>query len=122
MTIAALLLKATMVMAIALLAMWGARGSRAAVRHLILATAFAVYVTNTGLAGGTYAASYGFIVNATGTGSATYNVSSNGAALSSRRSTSTGSRTWTGRRACAPRTTDSEARASSSSGRRGGAR
>src|SRR5262249_21006660 len=47
----------------------------------VMATAFAVYVTNSTLAGGTYASSYGFIVNSSGTGSATYNVGSNGAAF-----------------------------------------
>ncbi len=40
----------------------------------ILATALAVYSTNTTLAGGGMAAGYGFIVSSTGTGAATYNV------------------------------------------------
>ncbi len=45
----------------------------------VLATALAVYATNSTLAGGSYAASYGFTVNASGTGSRTYNVGTNGA-------------------------------------------
>lgn len=47
----------------------------------VLATAFAVYSTNTTLAGSTVAQNYGFIVDTSGTGSATYNVGTNGAAL-----------------------------------------
>jgi hypothetical protein len=47
----------------------------------ILAAALAAYSTNSGLAGGTFASQYGFIVNATGTGAALFNVGSNGAAF-----------------------------------------
>jgi hypothetical protein len=47
----------------------------------VLAAAFAVYVTSSNLAGGTYAAGYGFIMNQDGTGIATINVGSNGAAF-----------------------------------------
>ncbi len=47
----------------------------------VLATALAVYVTKSSLAGGTMAASYGFTVNSTGTGAKTYNVGANGAAF-----------------------------------------
>jgi hypothetical protein len=48
----------------------------------VLATALSVYVTNTTLAGGTYAAPYGFSVAANGgTGLATVNVGSDGAAV-----------------------------------------
>jgi hypothetical protein len=47
----------------------------------VLAVALAAYATNSTLAGGTYAAGYGFTVNATGTGAATWNVGSNGAAF-----------------------------------------
>jgi hypothetical protein len=46
----------------------------------VLATAFAVYVTNQTLAG-TTAAAYGFQVSATGVGMRTFNVGSNGAAF-----------------------------------------
>src|SRR5262249_38614542 len=46
----------------------------------ILGGALAVYVTNSNLAGNT-AASYGFNVSSTGTGSRTYNVGSNGTAI-----------------------------------------
>jgi uncharacterized repeat protein (TIGR01451 family) len=48
----------------------------------VLAVALAVYVTDSKLAGGTYAASYGFKVAPGGvTGNETYNVGSNGTAL-----------------------------------------
>ena len=47
----------------------------------VLATAFAVYVTNQMLAGGTYATAYGFVVDGAGTGSRTFNVGSDGAAV-----------------------------------------
>ncbi len=47
----------------------------------VMALAFAVYCTNSNLAGGTMAASYGFIVNGEGTGIATFNVGSSGAAF-----------------------------------------
>ena len=51
----------------------------------VMAVAFATYVTNSNLAGGTQATSYGFIVQSNttggGTGSATYNVGTSGAAL-----------------------------------------
>jgi len=46
----------------------------------VMAVAFAVYVTNSTLAG-TVAGSYGFKVTAAGTGAASYNVGSNGAAF-----------------------------------------
>jgi hypothetical protein len=46
-----------------------------------LATAFAVYATNSSLAGGSYATAYGFIVTSSGTGSAKFNVMNNGAAF-----------------------------------------
>jgi hypothetical protein len=48
----------------------------------VLATALSVYVTNSTLAGGTYAASYGFtVVAGGGTGLATFNVGSGAAAV-----------------------------------------
>ncbi|MHC4294042.1 MAG: hypothetical protein ACYSTL_00485, partial [Planctomycetota bacterium] len=47
----------------------------------VMATAFAVYVTNTGLAGGTVAAGYGFIVDENGVGISTWNVGTSGAAF-----------------------------------------
>ncbi len=47
----------------------------------VLAVAFAVYVTNSGLAGGSMASGYGFNVSATGTGARTFNVGSSGAAF-----------------------------------------
>ncbi len=47
----------------------------------IMANALAVYVTNSTLAGGNYAAGYGFNVSTTGTGAKTYNVGSLGTAL-----------------------------------------
>jgi hypothetical protein len=46
----------------------------------VLATAFAIYATNSTLAGGT-AASYGFGVSTYGVGNSTFNVGSNGAAF-----------------------------------------
>ena len=46
----------------------------------VLATALAVYVTNNSLAGNA-AAAYGFEVSANGVGSATFNVTTNGAAF-----------------------------------------
>lgn len=46
----------------------------------VMATAFAVYVTNSSLAG-TAATKYGFLVTATGVGTATFNVGLNGAAF-----------------------------------------
>src|SRR5207244_6204639 len=46
----------------------------------VMATAFAVYVTNQSLAG-TTAAAYGFQVSATGVGTRTFNVGNNGAAF-----------------------------------------
>jgi hypothetical protein len=46
----------------------------------VMATAFAVYVTNQSLAGST-AAAYGFQVSATGLGTRTFNVCTNGAAF-----------------------------------------
>ncbi|MGQ0627459.1 MAG: SdrD B-like domain-containing protein [Phycisphaerales bacterium] len=46
-----------------------------------MALAFAVYVTDTDLAGGNFAAAYGFIVNSTGTGGRSFNVGSAGTAL-----------------------------------------
>jgi hypothetical protein len=53
----------------------------AKVQAQILATALAVYVTDKDLAGGNYAASYGFTVNSNGTGAATFNVGSYGSAI-----------------------------------------
>jgi hypothetical protein len=47
----------------------------------VLAGALAAYVTNSTLAGGTYAAGYGFKVTTSGTGSKTYNVGSHGTAI-----------------------------------------
>ncbi|HZL34049.1 MAG TPA: SdrD B-like domain-containing protein [Tepidisphaeraceae bacterium] len=47
----------------------------------VLSAAFACYVTNSGLAGGSVAASYGFTVNTNGTGYDLINVGSNGAAF-----------------------------------------
>ena len=47
----------------------------------VLAVALATYVTNSTLAGGNYAASYGFNVSSSGTGSRTFNVGSSGAAF-----------------------------------------
>jgi hypothetical protein len=46
-----------------------------------LATAFAVYATSSSLAGGSYATAYGFIVSSSGTGSAKFNVTTNGGAF-----------------------------------------
>jgi hypothetical protein len=47
----------------------------------VLSAALATYVTSSNLAGGSYAASYGFSVTTSGTGAGTYNVGSNGAAF-----------------------------------------
>jgi len=47
----------------------------------VLATALAVYSTNSSLAGGTQAAQYGFSVNSTGTGSKLFNVGNYGDAV-----------------------------------------
>ena len=47
----------------------------------VLAAAFACYVSNSTWAGGTFAASYGFTVNADGSGYETVNVGTNGAAF-----------------------------------------
>jgi protocatechuate 3,4-dioxygenase beta subunit len=47
----------------------------------VLATALAVYATNSTLAGGTMASQYGFLVTANGTGADAYNVGSSGAAI-----------------------------------------
>jgi hypothetical protein len=47
----------------------------------VLATALAVYSTNSSLAGGTQAAQYGFTVSSTGTGSLLFNVGSYGDAV-----------------------------------------
>src|SRR5262245_13305866 len=47
----------------------------------VLAVALAMYVTNKNLAGGMFAANYGFNVGDVGTGVATYNIGSNGAAF-----------------------------------------
>ncbi|MCY2928658.1 MAG: SpaA isopeptide-forming pilin-related protein [Planctomycetota bacterium] len=47
----------------------------------VLAVAFAVYATNSTLAGGTIAAKYGFTVSAAGTGAALFNVGTSGAAF-----------------------------------------
>jgi protocatechuate 3,4-dioxygenase beta subunit len=47
----------------------------------MLATAFAVYVTSSSLAGGSYAAAYGFNVTSGGVGGEGYNIGSNGAAF-----------------------------------------
>lgn len=47
----------------------------------ILATALAVYVTDSDLAGGTHAAKYGFTVNTNGVGADYYNIGANGAAF-----------------------------------------
>ena len=47
----------------------------------VLAVALATYVTNSTLAGGNYAAGYGFNVSSSGTGSRTFNVGSSGAAF-----------------------------------------
>ena len=47
----------------------------------MLGVAFATYATNSTLAGGTVASKYGFTVNATGTGAASINVGSSGAAF-----------------------------------------
>ncbi len=47
----------------------------------VLATALAVYSTNSTLAGGTQAAQYGFTVNSTGTGSKLFNVGNYGDAV-----------------------------------------
>ena len=52
-----------------------------AVNAQAMAVALACYVTNSTLAGGNYAASYGFVVNSVGTSTATYNIGSNGAAF-----------------------------------------
>ena len=47
----------------------------------VLAGALAVYATSTTLAGGNYAAGYGFLVNTSGSGVATYNTGSDGTAI-----------------------------------------
>jgi protocatechuate 3,4-dioxygenase beta subunit len=47
----------------------------------VMAGALAAYVTNSTLAGGNYAAGYGFTVNNSGTGAATWNVGDNGEAF-----------------------------------------
>jgi len=47
----------------------------------ILAGALAIYSTNSTLAGGTYAAGYGFNVSTTGAGAKTYDVGGNGTAI-----------------------------------------
>src|SRR6185295_17352924 len=47
----------------------------------VLATALAVYATDSDLAGGSMATSYGFAVNSSGTGVATFNIGSNGIAF-----------------------------------------
>jgi hypothetical protein len=47
----------------------------------LLANALAVYAASTTLAGGNVAAGYGFTVSLAGTGAATYNIGSNGAAF-----------------------------------------
>lgn len=47
----------------------------------VFAVALATYVTNTTLAGGKYASSYGFNTSSTGTGARTFNVGSDGAAF-----------------------------------------
>src|SRR5262249_15143283 len=57
-----------------------AGGGPAKMDAQVLATAFAVYVTNQSLAG-TTAAAYGFQVTANGVGTRTFNVGSNGAAF-----------------------------------------
>ncbi len=46
-----------------------------------MANAIAVYVTNTTLAGGSYAGSYGFNLSNTGTGAKVYNVGTSGTAI-----------------------------------------
>jgi hypothetical protein len=47
----------------------------------VLATALAVYATNTNLGGSALATQYGFTVNSTGTGALLFNVGANGAAV-----------------------------------------
>ncbi len=47
----------------------------------VMAVALAIYVTDSDLAGGTYAEAYGFTVDALGTGAATFNVGNAGVAL-----------------------------------------
>ncbi len=47
----------------------------------VMANAIAVYVTNTTLAGGSYAGSYGFNLSSTGTGAKVYNVGTSGTAI-----------------------------------------
>ncbi len=47
----------------------------------VMANAIAVYVTNTTLAGGSYAGSYGFNLSNTGTGAKVYNVGTSGTAI-----------------------------------------
>jgi hypothetical protein len=59
--------------------LFGTRGDKREAQ--VLATALAVYVTNQGLAGGAFAAAYGFVVTAEGTGVATVSVGSDGAAV-----------------------------------------
>ena len=59
--------------------LFNASGQKTAAQ--VLANALAIYATNSTLAGGTMASSYGFIVNASGTGAATFNVGGNGAAF-----------------------------------------
>lgn len=47
----------------------------------VMAVALAIYSTNSSLAGGNFAAKYGFIVSSAGTGAAMFNVGGNGAAI-----------------------------------------
>jgi hypothetical protein len=61
-------------------ALFATRGDK--LEAQVMATALSVYVTNSALAGGTYATSYGFTVAAGGgAGVATFNVGSDGAAV-----------------------------------------
>ena len=60
-------------------ALFATRGDK--LEAQVLATALSVYVTNSTLAGGTYAAAYGFTMAAGGAGLATFNVGSDGAAV-----------------------------------------
>lgn len=63
----------------AFITLFNSRGTK--IEAQIMATALSVYVTDSDLAGGTYARSYGFTVNTSGTGAATFNVGSDGSAI-----------------------------------------
>jgi hypothetical protein len=60
-------------------ALFNIRGAK--VEAQVMATALAIYATDSDLAGGTYAKAYGFIVNTSGTGAATFNVGAYGSAI-----------------------------------------